>query len=81
MQKVASPWSPAVSTWLCCDGRVVSYCSANHRTEDLRDATPGQAADSLANAGDSRKTGPGQEPLSCLFPLTAVSPHLALSSL
>jgi hypothetical protein len=58
-KKVASPWSPAASTWLCCDGRVVSYCNANHRTEDLRDATPGQAADSLANAADSRKTGVG----------------------
>ena len=29
----------------------------NHRTEDLRDATPGQAADSLANAADLRKSG------------------------
>jgi hypothetical protein len=28
----------------------------NHRTEDLRDATPGQAADSLANAADLRKS-------------------------
>ena len=35
---------------------MVSYCNAYHRTEDLRDATPGQAADSLANAGDPRKT-------------------------
>ena len=62
--KVASPWSSAASTWLCCDGRVVSYCNANHRTEDLRDATPGQAADSLANAADSRKTevGAGSHP-------------------
>jgi hypothetical protein len=55
-KKVASPWSPAASTWLCCAGRVVSYWNADHRTEDLRDATPGQAADSLANAADSRKT-------------------------
>jgi hypothetical protein len=35
-------------------------CSANHRTEDLRDATPGQAADSLANAADLRKSGLGR---------------------
>ena len=56
-KKVASLWSPAASTWLCCDGRVVSYCNADHRTEDLRDATPGHAADSLANAADLRKSG------------------------
>jgi hypothetical protein len=66
-KKVASPWSPAASTWLCCDGRVVSYCNADHRTEDPRDATPGQAADSLANAADLRKSGLG--------PGAAYGPH------